>query len=99
MDENRLKIDISIGKAPLGTRTPLTGLLNTAPVPCSISLSPSTQMSMIFAPSTQSSMSFFMTLFTTSAAVYGEKNKERNRRKRFELLLRRKIENKKKPYI
>ena len=55
--------------APFGTFTPLTALLYTAPVPCSSSLSPSTQRSSTFAPSTHSSTSFFITLFTMSAAV------------------------------
>ena len=51
------------------TFTPLTDLLYTAPVPASMSLSPSTHRSSTFAPSTASDTSFFSTLFTMSAAV------------------------------
>ena len=55
--------------APLLTFMPLTDLLYTAPVPASMSLSPSTHRSSTFAPSTASDTSFFSTLFTMSAAV------------------------------
>lgn len=48
---------------------PLTALLYTELVPCSMSLSPSMQMSRTFAPSTASSTSFFIAALTMSAAV------------------------------
>lgn len=56
--------------APLGTFTPFTALLYTAPVPCSMSLSPSMQRSRTFAPSTESSTSFFIAAWTMSEAAY-----------------------------
>jgi hypothetical protein len=55
---------------PLVTLTPLTGLLYTAPVPWSRSLSPSTHRSITFAPSTANSMIFFITSRAISAAIY-----------------------------
>ena len=57
-------------REPLGTLTPLTDLLYTAPVPSSMSLSPSTQRPRIFAPSTDSSTSLFTAALTMSAAAY-----------------------------
>ena len=53
---------------PLFTLTPLIGLLKTAPVPRSRSLSPSVQRSITFIPSTDDSMTFLMTSRTISAA-------------------------------
>lgn len=54
---------------PFVTFTPFTDLLYTALVPCSISSSPLTQSSRMFAPATLSSTSFFITLCTMSAAL------------------------------
>ena len=54
---------------PLVIFIPLTALLYTAPVPCSISLSPSIHRSMTFAPSMINSTSFLVTWLMMSAAV------------------------------
>ena len=54
--------------SPFETFTPLTDLFHTAPVPCSMSLSPSRQMSRTLAPSTHRGRIFFTALLTISAA-------------------------------
>jgi hypothetical protein len=69
--------------APLVTLTPLTGLLYTAPVPCSRSLSPSTHRSITFAPSTVNSMIFLITSRAMSAATYSNIFKKGEKLKSF----------------